>query len=64
MRYFEHAWLKESCIKKIIIKLFIYLGATYMESCWFEDQKGKEFFEYTMFLNSLDYFQVINIFFN
>eukprot|EP01118_Nematostelium_gracile_P010096 TRINITY_DN3449_c0_g1_i6.p1 TRINITY_DN3449_c0_g1~~TRINITY_DN3449_c0_g1_i6.p1 ORF type:complete len:290 (+),score=71.31 TRINITY_DN3449_c0_g1_i6:780-1649(+) len=43
MRYFEHAWLKES-------------WATYMEACWAEDNISKDEFDYVLYLNSCDYF--------
>ncbi|KAI9327714.1 hypothetical protein DFJ73DRAFT_132331 [Zopfochytrium polystomum] len=47
VRHFEHAWLKES-------------WATYMESCWLEDHKPKEEFEFDLFGNSEAYFEECN----
>ncbi|KAG0168668.1 hypothetical protein DFQ28_000363 [Apophysomyces sp. BC1034] len=42
IRYFEHAWLKES-------------WATYMEACWLEDNMSEDDFRYEMLSNANGY---------
>ncbi|KAF7727730.1 hypothetical protein EC973_007189 [Apophysomyces ossiformis] len=42
IRYFEHAWLKES-------------WASYIESCWLEDNKSEDDYRYEMLVNAKTY---------